>query len=49
MAARDNYRMKMDAHEMKGGVSVAMKGLRDVDGYLTKREPWYKNGVEFVA
>ena len=48
MATREEYRKKMDAYELEGRASVAMKGLRDVSGYLTERGPWHKKGVEFV-
>ena len=46
--AREEYRKKMDAYELESGALVIMKGLRDVNSYLTEREPWHKKGVEFA-
>ena len=48
MATREEYRKKMDAYELEGRASVEMKGLRNVNGYLTEHEPWYKKGVDFA-
>lgn len=47
-AAREEYRKKIDAYRLEDGTTVAMKGLRDMNGYLTKRELWHKKGVEFT-
>jgi methionine--tRNA ligase beta chain len=38
------YRDKMDKFELQGGASVAMQGLRDVNGYLQESAPWAMKG-----
>ena len=48
MAAGEEYRKRMDAYKLEGRESVVMKRLRDMNSYLTKRESWYKKGLDFV-
>jgi len=47
-ATVEDYRTKMDAFELQAGAAIVMKGFRDVNGYLTEREPWHKKGPEFA-
>jgi methionyl-tRNA synthetase len=40
----ESYRDKMDRFELQGGASVAMQGLREVNGYLQDSAPWAMKG-----
>ena len=47
-AVRKVYVEKMEAFALEGGANVAMQACRDVNGYLTKEEPWKLKGDEFA-
>jgi len=38
---------EMEAFALEGGANVAIQACRDVNGYLTKEEPWKLKGDEF--
>lgn len=38
----------MEVFALEGGASVAIQACRDVNGYLTKEEPWKLLGEEFL-
>jgi methionyl-tRNA synthetase len=46
-ALRNAYSSKMEAFALEGGASFAIQACRDVNGYLTKEEPWKLKGDEF--
>merc|ERR1712154_524112 len=43
---RSEFMTKMDKFEIEGGAAVAMKGFRDVNGYITSEAPWLMKGDE---
>lgn len=43
---RSEFMSKMDAYELDNGAAVAMKGFRDINGYLTEQAPWHMKGDE---
>ena len=45
-AIRAEFMSKMDCFELDNGAAVAMKGFRDVNGYLTEQSPWHMKGDE---
>ena len=45
---RKTYVAEMEAFALEGGASVAIQACRDVNGYLTKEEPWKLSGDEFA-
>ena len=45
---RKAYVEKMEALALEGGANIAMQACRDVNGYLTKEEPWKLKGDEFA-
>ena len=47
-AVRKVYVEKMEALALEGGANIAMQACRDVNGYLTKEEPWKLKGDEFA-
>ena len=47
-AVRKAYVEKMEVFALEGGANVAMQACRDVNGYLTKEEPWKLKGDEFA-
>ena len=47
-AVRKDYIAKMEALSLEGGANIAMQACRDVNGYLTKEEPWKLKGDEFA-
>jgi len=48
-AVRRAYVEKMEGLALEGGANVAMQACRDVNGYLTKEEPWKLKGEEFAG
>mmetsp|Transcript_6443 Transcript_6443/g.12431 ORF Transcript_6443/g.12431 Transcript_6443/m.12431 type:complete len:793 (-) Transcript_6443:34-2412(-) len=44
---RKAYVTEMEAFALEGGANVAIQACRDVNGYLTKEEPWKLKGDEF--
>ena len=42
------YVAEMEVFALEGGASVAIQACRDVNGYLTKEEPWKLLGEEFL-
>jgi methionyl-tRNA synthetase len=46
-ALRNAYSSKMEAFALEGGASFAIQACRDVNGYLSKEEPWKLKGDEF--
>mmetsp|Transcript_13862 Transcript_13862/g.19854 ORF Transcript_13862/g.19854 Transcript_13862/m.19854 type:complete len:853 (+) Transcript_13862:182-2740(+) len=40
----NTYRQKMDSYELEAGASLVIQAYRDVNGYLTAREPWKMKG-----
>jgi methionyl-tRNA synthetase len=47
-AVRKAYVEKMEVFALEGGANIAMQACRDVNGYLTKEEPWKLKGDEFA-
>eukprot|EP00804_Cyclotella_cryptica_P014236 CCRYP_005650-RA/>CCRYP_005650-RA protein AED:0.27 eAED:0.27 QI:1173/0.75/0.8/1/0.5/0.2/5/0/470 len=47
-ALRNGYKAKMEAFALEGGANIAIQACRDVNGYLTKEEPWKLKGDEFA-
>lgn len=45
---RKTYVAEMEAYALEGGANVAIQACRDVNGYLTKEEPWKLSGDEFA-
>jgi len=45
-AVRALYVDKMDNFALEGGANIAIAACRDVNGYLTKEEPWKLKGEE---
>jgi methionyl-tRNA synthetase len=44
----DTFIAKMANYELDGGVSTAIQGFRDVNGYLTEQAPWHMKGDELA-
>jgi methionyl-tRNA synthetase len=47
-AVRKAYVAKMEVMALEGGANIAIQACRDVNGYLTKEEPWKLKGDEFT-
>ena len=45
-ALRSEFMTKMDKFEIDNGAAIAMKGFRDVNGYITSEAPWLMKGDE---
>ncbi len=48
-AIREEFMAKMDNYQLELGASIAMKGLRDVNGYITEKAPWHMKGDELAT
>jgi len=44
---RSEFVTKMDGFELEGAGGLIMQGYRDINGWLTEKEPWKKKGDEF--
>ena len=47
-AIRKEFMSKMDSFELDNGAAIAMKGFRDVNGYITDKAPWHLKGDELA-
>ena len=47
-ALRTAYTTKMEAFALESGANYAIQACRDVNGYLTKEEPWKLKGDEYA-
>ena len=47
-ALRSEYISKMDNFKLDDGAAIAMKGFREVNGYITDKAPWHMKGDEMA-
>ena len=45
---RETYVIEMSSYSLEGGSNVAIQACRDVNGYLTREEPWKLIGDEYA-